>query len=511
MAYRKEDYVQASGELFTAVQNGGVFKDSKTFVDSVPKMEPEQIIKLYNNEKSNADFNLKTFILSHFNTPSENAEKINLPENRTMREHIKLLWEILKRKPDTLKDNLGTLVPLPKPYIIPGGRFREIYYWDSYFTMHGLLADGEIETVENMIENFSYLIDQIGFIPNGNRVYYFTRSQPPFFAPMIDLVCRFKNDYKWGLKYLKQLEDEYSFWCGDNGKSPSEVNLDNHIVKIDDKNFLNRYYDPTKLPREESYLEDIMTAQDLNREDRESLFINIRSAAESGWDFSSRWFEDEKSLSSCICKDILPVDLNSLLFFEEKLISKLCELKGDKDKSKKFKDSYGKRSELINKIFWDEKNNFYFDYSLKSKKLTSVYSLAACYPLYFKIADKEKADAVKDKIENDFLRGGGLITTLNFTGQQWDAPNGWAPLQWMTIKGLRNYGFNETADKIKESWLNLNEKVFKRTGKMFEKYNVDDLNLFAGGGEYPLQDGFGWTNGIASALLSNFDRENLKD
>ena len=117
------------------------------------------------------------------------------------------------------------------------------------------------------------------------------------------------------------------------------------------------------------------------------------------------------------------------------------------------------------------------------------------------------AVSVKEKIESDFLRGGGVLTTLNFTGQQWDAPNGWAPLQWMTIKGLRKYGFDETANEVKDRWLALNENVYKRTGKMFEKYNVDDITLHAGGGEYPLQDGFGWTNGVASALLNNMDEE----
>jgi alpha,alpha-trehalase len=510
MIFRKEDYIQVSGEIFTAVQSGGVFKDSKTFVDSIPKIDPEQIKNLYKEEKLKRNFNLKTFTLSHFNAPSELEENIKLPENRTMREHIKLLWEVLKRKPDTNTNKYSTLVPLPKPYIIPGGRFREIYYWDSYFTMHGLLADGEIETVENMLDNFSYLINQFGFIPNGNRVYYLTRSQPPFFAAMVDLVCRYKNDYKWGLKYLKQLESEYTFWCGKDPDKLNEGEALNHIVGMGKRNYLNRYFDPPKLPREESYLEDVHTAQGFNKEDRENLYVHLRSAGESGWDFSSRWFADEKSLSSCIGTDIIPVDLNCLLFRLAELISELNDLKGEKGKSKKFRELSEKRAILINQIFWDDQKKFFFDYNWKLKKLTNVYSLAACFPLYFKIAEKEKAEAVNEKIKGDFLKGGGVLTTLNFTGQQWDAPNGWSPLQWLAIKGLRNYGFNKTADEIKKRWLNLNEKVFKSTGKMFEKYNVDDLSLVAGGGEYPLQDGFGWTNGIAAALLNDLDLKNLQ-
>jgi len=237
------------------------------------------------------------------------------------------------------------------------------------------------------------------------------------------------------------------------------------------------------------------------------LYSNIRSACESGWDFSSRWFSDEKSVSTCITSGILPVDLNCLLYFYEIFISKLNDLNGNKLKSKTFADLANNRAESINQIFWDDEKKFYFDYNINEMKPANVYSLAACYPLYFRIADKETAAYVKEKIKSEFLKDGGVITTLNYTGQQWDAPNGWAPLQWITIKGLRNYGFNELADKIKKRWLTLNENVFSRTGKMFEKYNVEDISLHAGGGEYPLQDGFGWTNGIASALLNDMDEK----
>ncbi len=501
MNLKKEDYIQVSGDLYTAVQSSGVFKDSKTFVDSIPKNDPELILDLYKTEKDKQTFSLKAFVLSHFNVPSEIDEKINLPEKRSLREHIKILWNVLKREAPSDVNKYSTLIPIPKPYIIPGGRFREIYYWDSYFTMHGLLADGEIETVENMIDNFAYLIDTVGFIPNGNRVYYITRSQPPFFASIIDLVCKFKDDYNWGLKYLPQLEKEYQFWCGNTVKNIAG----SHSIEISDGKHLNRYFDPEGLPREESYFEDLQAARNLSHEEKINLYKNIRAACESGWDFSSRWFADKNSLTSCVASEILPVDLNCLLYFAETLISKLNELNGNKEKSSAFSGKAKNRFELINQIFWDEKENYFFDYNWKDKQRTSVPTLAACYPLYFNIANSKMADAVRVKIESDFLRDGGVTTTLNYTGQQWDAPNGWAPLQWITIKGLRNYGFNGTADKIKVRWLTLNEKVFERTGKMFEKYNVDDISLHAGGGEYPLQDGFGWTNGIASALLSNMD------
>jgi alpha,alpha-trehalase len=190
-----------------------------------------------------------------------------------------------------------------------------------------------------------------------------------------------------------------------------------------------------------------------------------------------------------------------LLYFYEKKLSEMYSLKKMKAQSDKYLIKSIQRRDLINRIFWDKDRNFYFDYNLKNKKTTKTFSLAACYPLFFEIADFERAASVANTIEKKFLKPGGVITTLNHTGQQWDAPNGWAPLHHITIKGLRNYGFNNLANEIKSCWLRLNKNVFDRTKKMFEKYNVEDISLSAGGGEYPLQDGFGWTNGIAIALL----------
>ena len=501
--FNRNNYPQIEGDLYTAVQSSGIFKDSKTFVDSVPKKDPEEILDTYKNEKGDKSFDLKTFVLSNFKLPVDEEKDIKLPENRNMKEHIRLLWNELKREAPADTNKYSTLIPIPRPYIIPGGRFREIYYWDSYFTMHGLLADGEVETVINMIDNFSYLIDEIGFIPNGNRLYYLTRSQPPFFAAMIDLVCRHKRDYNWGLKYLPFLLKEYRFWCGNIKDNISS----NHLIKLNDGGYLNRYYDTAETPREESYLEDKHAAENLTPGNKKKLYNNIRTACESGWDFSSRWFADGKNLTSCVCSEILPVDLNSLLYSAELLISKLYDLNNEKSNEKAFRESANERKELINKYFWDQENSFYHDFNFNKNRKTATLSLAACYPLYFKLAEAKMAEGVKNKIESDFLKDGGVTTTLNFTGQQWDAPNGWAPLQWIAIKGLRNYGYNKLADKIKDRWLSLNEKVFRQTGKMFEKYNVYDISLHAGGGEYPLQDGFGWTNGIASALLKNLDEQ----
>lgn len=497
MKVRKEDFIQASGELFEEVQRRRIFNDSKTFVDSVPKRLPQQILEDFFAKKDKNGFDLRSFVLNNFRLPKDSVVDIDLPSDRIMVRHIELLWDYLLRDAEEENNPNNTLINIPFPYIIPGGRFREIYYWDSYFTMQGLIASGYEKTVENMINNFTYLIDKFGFIPNGNRIYYTTRSQPPFYAAMVKLFVETTANFNQLEKYLGRIKREYEFWMGNE----HSLYLEKYKIK------LNRYFDNAKTPREESYFEDLEAAQHLRTSERETLYGSIRAACESGWDFSSRWFEDGKSLSTCRAAEILPIDLNSLLYFTEKYIAQVSGELGNKEDEDRYSDLAERRAEVINSLFWDEEKKFYFDFIHTENRLSDVYSLAACYPLFFNLADKEKAAGVDENIEEKFLKPGGVITTVNHTGQQWDAPNGWAPLQWITIVGLRNYGFHELADKVKKNWLSLNEQVFNRTGKMFEKYSVEDISLFAGGGEYDLQDGFGWTNGVALALSNDMDLE----
>ncbi len=502
MEYDLNNYIQISGKLFNEVQQKRILPDSKTFVDSVPKYEPKEIFNKFLKNRKSADFDLLKFIKAHFVLPKDDEKNLPLPKDRDMRTHINLIWNYLKRESSSKQSEYSTLIPLPYSFIIPGGRFREVYYWDSYFTIHGLLDESHINIAENMINNFKYLIDKIGFIPNGNRIYYLSRSQPPFFAAIVDLISKYKNDEQWGLTYLESIKKEYDFWM-DRNDSFSKKEL--RKIEIEKDLFLNRYYDSKTIPREESYYEDFSLTANFDERNRINLYRNIRAACESGWDFSSRWFKDDKLLTKCVTLEILPIDLNSLLYFIEMKLAQLYALSGNEGKKIEFENRFEKRKYAINKYFWNDENAFYFDYNFNKEKLTNIFSLAACYPLYFNLAEYKMAVGVANNIKKLFLKDGGLISTTNNTNQQWDAPNGWAPLQWMAIKGLRNYGFHDLADEIKLRWLKLNEDVFNRTGKMFEKYNVENISLHAGGGEYDLQDGFGWTNGIAAALMRNLD------
>lgn len=180
------------GELFIAIQVSGIFNDSKTFVDAIPLSLDRDILANYQQSKHQPGFRLKDFITDNFAIPLDSPTHFttNFPTSNTSKsavEHMNILWGALTRQPGAIADS-GTLIPLPKPYVVPGGRFREIYYWDSYFTMLGLQASGRWDLIENMVDNFSYLIDTLGFIPNGNRTYYLTRSQPPFYSLMVKLL-----------------------------------------------------------------------------------------------------------------------------------------------------------------------------------------------------------------------------------------------------------------------------------------------------------------------------------
>lgn len=483
--------------LFHDVQLQKVFADGKTFVDCTPKINPEEILQLYLQQKDKAGFDLKAFVLQHFHLPKAFAADAIL-KTSSVEEHIHQLWNVLTRQPD---EGGGSLIPLPNAYVVPGGRFGEVYYWDSYFTMLGLQASGRYEMIENMVKNFAHLINTIGFIPNGNRTYYLGRSQPPFFSMMVQLLAAINGEQEL-ITFLPQLEKEYSFWM--NGKEQlNKRNIAvNHVVLMSNGAVLNRYWDAFDTPRPESYREDVELAH--AHTEPQQMYRHLRAGAESGWDYSCRWFADVKKFDTIHTTEIVPVDLNCLLYHLEVTIATAYLLLGNEVNEKKYTSAAQKRKEAIQLYCWNKTLQFYTDYDFINAEPTGVQSLAASFPLYFGIATEQQANAIAAAYQKDFLKNGGLVTTLYHTGQQWDAPNGWAPLQWMSYIGLIKYNYNALADEIAKRWVKLNIDVFTRTGKLMEKYNVVDTHLEAGGGEYEGQDGFGWTNGVLLALMKKY-------
>lgn len=456
------------GDLFKAVQTKPVFKDSKTFCDARPSNStPTEIVNLYNQQRTQPDFNLTAFVYEHFVLP--NTTTI-VHDKWTIKEHCLRLWKYLTRTID--RENFSSIIPVPDSFVVPGGRFREFYYWDTYFTMLGLLRSNETELIDNMLENFAFLIRNMSHIPNGNRYYYKGRSQPPFFAFMTHLVG--KSD-----QYKNELEKEYEFW------------MTKRNITLEDGSVLNRYYDDINdQPRPEAYREDLETAVKANNS---KTFVNIRAAAESGWDFSSRWLKDETDLSTIETTDLLPVDLNCLLYYLELTLNKQNEAQ--------------RRRQAIHRYMWSNDSQFFTDYNFVEKKQTNRLTLAGVFPLWLNISTESQSNAVARRIQSDFLHDGGVVTTLSTKStQQWDNPNGWAPLQYVTYRALaQTPGFEPVAQTLRQRWMNLNERVFANTSKMMEKYDVVNMHKPAGGGEYETQDGFGWTNGVYLEML--FDQQ----
>lgn len=489
MAKQELFFIETLHPLYEAVQESDLFTDSKFFVDAVPKFPVTEIVSNYQSEKDKDAFDLKKFVEANFILPVTTDSAYSSAQ-KNIDTHLHDLWEELKRKPGAKG---GTLIPLPNEYIVPGGRFREIYYWDSYFTMLGLQESKRTDLIESIIDNFAYLIHEFGFIPNGNRTYYLSRSQPPFFALMINLLSEEKGEQVL-LKYKTALKKEYDFWMDGATELSASANAIKHVVLLKDGAVLNRYWDEKATPRPEAYSEDLHLSN--GKPNAAAIYRDIRAAAASGWDFSSRWFADKVNMETIQTTSVIPVDLNCLLLFMEKLLQKIYALENDTPNANLFAAKIQQRKKAIHQYCWNEAEGSFFDYNFISQQQEIHFNLATAFPLFFNAASNEQAAAVASLVENKFLHKGGLVTTIYKTGQQWDAPNGWAPLQWITYQGLKNYRFNELAGKIKSNWLRNCEKVFAATGKMMEKYNVMDTDVSAGGGEYPNQDGFGWTNGV---------------
>jgi len=481
------------GELFRRVQADRLFPDSKTFVDAVPRRSPTEIMAAFRREGPSGRAALQRFVSREFVLPAA-PPRVTLPP-LSLRAHIAAVWPLLTRPP-LAPPPYSSALPLAHAYVVPGGRFREVYYWDSYFTMLGLVRDGHVADAAAMVENFADMVKRYGHVPNGSRSYYLSRSQPPFLYLMVGLLSPDRPSAY--ARYLPALRAEHRFWmAGAASLRPGAAA--GHVVRLRDGALLNRYWDARNTPREESYAEDVALAAGTSRPARE-VYRDIRAAAESGWDFSSRWFADGRRFSSIETTALAPVDLNSLLFGLEQAIAAGCGRRGDTACARDYAEQARRRGQAIKRHLWDPGTGSFQDANWRTGRRTGRISAATLMPLFVGLADRNQGDRVAGTVSARLLRAGGLATTTVSTGQQWDEPNGWAPLQWIAVNGLDRYGHQPLADAIASRWIRTVSGVFRCTGRLVEKYNVDTGSP-GGGGEYPLQDGFGWTNGVTRALL----------
>lgn len=493
------------GELFVAISTAHLFPDSKTIVDAITDEAPSEVLKNYLQQKQNPDFNLSTFVQQHFTLPERKTVSFNRNPNRDVRDYIETMWSILSRKPDVYEPH-SSLLALPKPYIVPGGRFSEIYYWDSYFTMIGLYEAKKAQMLRDMVTDMASLIDRYGHIPNGNRTYYLSRSQPPFFALMIDLLAEQDGQSAY-IYYLPELEREYDYWMDGSDKiKPGEAYR--RVVRLYDGTLMNRHWDDLDTPRDESYSQDITTAKQNPQRPASELWRNLRAGSETGWDFSSRWLKDRRHLYTMNTTDLLTIELNSLIAHMQQTLSHAYILQGDTQKAATYQKLAEERIGAIQRLLWDPERHGFFDYDWKTGTLSQVYSAGMVVPLFLTIATPVQAHYVAQTVKAKLLKTGGLVVTDQNSGQQWDFPNGWAPLQWMAVKGFNAYGQTDLAREIAVRWMTRVIHTYEKSGVLLEKYDVASSAISPtggkGGGEYPMQIGFGWTNGTLLGLMNRY-------
>ncbi|KAF2839103.1 glycoside hydrolase family 37 protein [Patellaria atrata CBS 101060] len=585
------------GEILHAIELARPFSDSKTFVD-LPTIRPlDEVIEAFNNLSTPITNNteLNDFLTTYFGQAGSELEPVPTEDLETDPDFLDgvasndvadFISQVIDIWPDLTRRYVGgsnctgcvdSFLPVNRTFVVAGGRFREPYYWDSFWIVEGLVrTKGSFtEIARNIIENFLDFVDEFGFVPNGARRYYLNRSQPPLLTQMVRVYVEYTQDYTILEHALPLLEKEYSFWT---------TNRTVTIERGGRSYSLNHYSVTNTQPRPESYYEDYVTANNasyyskegevynqthaLNDTEKAALYANLASGAESGWDYSARWLKTPQDavediyfpLRSLNTNQILPVDLNSILYYNEVTIAQFLKRAGNYTGAKAWQDRAAHRQEAIGALLWDAEHYSFFDYNLTSHS-RNVFVIAdedatesdtsgapegeqvwltpaQYYPFWTGAAPdviKKNPSTVRrayariaDKLQQ---KGGAIAATNLVTGQQWDEPNVWPPLQYIIIQGLLNTPLSSTVDETQSTeddyiWtqelaLNLTQRYLDSAfctwrvtggstpnlpplegvpegakGTIFEKYSDNSTNAAGGGGEYEVVEGFGWSNGV---------------
>jgi alpha,alpha-trehalase len=404
------------------------------------------------------------------------------------------------------------LLYLPYPYVVPGGRFNEMYGWDSYFTQVGLVRDGEMVLAKNMTDNFLYQIEHYGKILNANRTYYLSRSQPPFLTQMILNVYHKQHDIAWLRNTVPAIEKYYRFWTEEphltnetglsryydlgEGPAPEVLSGERDPQGRDHYDLVKEYYHTHDV---KDY--DLNLYYDKAKDQLTDLFYKgDRSMRESGFDPSNRF--------GPFSIDIInydPVCLNSLLYLMEMDTAEILRILGRAPESRVWTNRAAARRQSMNRLMWDDKDGLYYDYNFAEKKLRRYPFVTTFYPLWVGVADKSQAAKIVANL-HVFERAGGLLTSTSVSGSQWDAPFGWAPTEMIAIQGLRRYGYNKEADRVTANFLSTILKEFIQHNTIVEKYDVErrESEVSAGltFGYKSNEIGFGWTNAAFTELFS---------
>ncbi len=491
------------GKLFHDVQMAPLYPDQKTFPDAVPKKAPAAIVADYQKATGTPGvrFALDLFVAENFELPKEPQLNYTRQETDVLK-YARNCWTALRREPEKAVEG-SSLLPLPYPYIVPGGHWRELNYATAYFALLGLQESGQPDMIENVVKDFASMADSFGYIPAGNRSYLLGRSGPPYFALMVELLAAVKGDNAY-TTYLPELEKEYNYWMEDAaGCKPGQAAR--HVVRMPDGALLNRYWDDNNTPRTEHYRDDITAAQKAGN-NKMTFYQQLNAASTSGWEPAGRWRMEAKNNAAIEVLAVVPVDLNCLLYKLERVIARARLLQGQDSVATVFNKKAEARAYAIDKYCWNKQLNFYTDYDFRLRKPLNLVTPAGIYPFCVYEAKPDYMSLLARRVavvlKTTLLKGGGIQSSGNITGLDGDAPYGMAALQWMTIYGMDRCGQKELARDIALRWMKLNAEVFKRSGKLLERYNVADAASDANNGAAAGTTGFDATNGVLLKLAS---------
>lgn len=528
--------IYCSGELLQKVQLARIFPDSKTFVDLKLKYSENETLvhfaKLMQETNRNPSREqLANFLDQHFSEGNELEEwnppdfdpdppilqQISDSKLRAFAKSIIGIWAKLGRKVQDdvrINSDRDSFLYVPNGFIVPGGRFKELYYWDSFWMVRGLLISNMPQTAKGMIENLLYLVEKYGYIPNGSRKYYLGRSQPPLLAAMVASYYTATGDLAWLERCVETVEKELQYWL-DRKKVTVEIDGNKYM--------LLRYFSDREIkgPRPESYYEDYSNAGILPSEEmREDFYAEMKSAAESGWDFSSRWFvtadNEVGNLTNVHATRILPVDLNAIFAGALELAGFFRNKLKDRREAQKWWSLAKYWRSAIENVMWNNEDGVWYDYDALAKAPRKHFYPSCVTPLWSAAIEDYNAPKYADRIVKHLLASGaldfpgGIPASVLHSGEQWDFPNAWPPSQSILIGGLDSSGNEEAKRLAKEQarlWIRSNYIGYSTWQKMFEKYSSVQPGHQGGGGEYSVQDGFGWTNGVVLELLQRYGKE----
>lgn len=493
--------LEASDEIRTTLYFHNIVPDWKILADF--DLTPEVEKAWHYLKQTDPNFSPAVFAQQYNIIRAERLEH-KAQTGQSAEQHLGNMWNHLSRDMSVATQ---TRLALPHEHIVPGDRFDEAYYWDTYFAMLGLAAEGQWDRIRGMVDNFAHLLEEHGKIPNGNRSYYLNRSQPPFFAKMVELLAQHDGPETY-VRYCPALETEYAFWMdGVDDLQPGESYR--RVVCEPDGSILNRNYCDGEGPRWEMLPHDILTAQlgqvIIGRQPEET-YREIGAICERGEDMTGLVLEDRQNLYTANTTSILPVGLNCQLYNLERTLAQAYKLAGNRSQAGAYEQRAAARATAIEKKFWSESRGFYLDYNFVQRQHTNVMALTGISPLYFGMTSPKRASAALQNIKRYFLNdmGGAANNLLNNSEHQWDGKRFWSFTNEMAIVAARRYKEYGLAAKIGAGFLRIVRHGFEESGQFAEKYCLpgDNGSVIACAGEYTkTPSGFAPTNGVVQALI----------